>query len=64
MPSASVSYGRQAGRLAGRLTDEIQVDFKILKILYRLKYLDFYFVDMIVMLSILLEVHFSILRCV
>ena len=58
MPSASESYGR----LAGRLTDKIQVDFKIFKILYRLQYLDFYFVDMIAMLSILLEVHFSILR--
>ena len=32
-PSSSGSYGRQAG--------EIQLDFKILKILYRVNYMDF-----------------------
>ena len=56
-PSASGSYGRQAGRLA----DEIWLDFEILIILYRLKYLDFYFVYSSAMLLIVLEVHFSLL---
>ena len=53
-PSASGSYGRQAGRLA----DKIRLDFEILKILYRL---DFYFVYSSAMLLIVLEVHFSLL---
>ena len=35
--------GWQAGWLAGWLADKMQVDFKILKILYRLNYLYFYF---------------------
>ena len=56
-PSASRSYGREAGRLA----DEIRLDFEILKILYRLSYLDFYFVYSSAMLLIVLEVHFSLL---
>ena len=56
-PSASGSYGRQAGRLA----DEIRLDFEILKILYRLNYSDFYFVYSSAMLLIVLEVHFSLL---
>ena len=64
-PSASGSYGRlagwQAGRLAGRLADEIRLDFEILKILYRLNYLDFYFVYSSAMLLIVLEVYFSLL---
>ena len=60
-PSASGSYGRQAGRQAGRLADEIRLDFEILKILYRLNYLDFYFVYSSAMLLIVLEVHFSLL---
>ena len=60
-PSASGSYGRQAGRQAGRLADEIRLDFEILKILYRLKYLDFYFVYSSAMLLIVLEVYFSLL---
>ena len=38
-PTASRSYDRQAGRPAV----EITVSFKILKILYRLSYLCFYF---------------------
>ena len=54
---ASEFYGRQAGRLA----DEIRLDFEILRILYRLNYLDFYFVYSSVMLLIVLEVHFSLL---
>ena len=37
MPSANVSYGR--------LADKIQVDFKIFKIFYRLKYFDLYFIN-------------------
>ena len=52
-PSASGSYGR--------LADEVWLDFEILKILYRLKYLDFYFVYSSAMLLIVLEVHFSLL---
>ena len=53
-PSASGSYGR--------LADEIDLDFEILKkILYRLIYLDFYFVYSSAMLLIVLEVHFSLL---
>ena len=52
-PSASGSYGR--------LADEIRLDFEILKILYRLNYLDFYFVYSSAMLLIVLEVHFSLL---
>ena len=64
-PSASGSYGRlpgrQAGRQAGWLADEIWLDFEILKILYRLNYLDFYFVYSSAMLLIVLEVHFSLL---
>ena len=39
MPRASGSYGR----LTGSLADEIQVEFKIFKILYRLNYSDCYF---------------------
>ena len=38
MPSTSMSYGRLAG------LDVIQVDFEIFKLLYRLNYLNFYFV--------------------
>ena len=52
-PSASGSYGR--------LADEIRLDIEILKILYRLNYLDFYFVYSSAMLLIVLEVHFSLL---
>ena len=37
MPSASGSYGI--------LADKLWIDFKIFEILYRLKYLDFYFVN-------------------
>ena len=47
--------------VAGRLADEIELDFEIFKILYRLNYLDFYFVDISAMLLIVLEVHFSLL---
>ena len=39
--SATGSYGRQAGWLAGRLADEIQADFEIFKIGCRLKYSSF-----------------------
>ena len=39
MPRASGSYGQ----LAGWLADEIQVEFEIFKILYRVYYLDCYF---------------------
>ena len=49
------------GLTAGRLADEIGLDFEILKILYRLNYLDFYFVYSSAMLLIVLEVHFSLL---
>ena len=57
MPNTSGSYGRQAGRQA----DKIRLDFEILKILYRLYYLDFDFVYSSAMLLIVLEVHFSLL---
>ena len=53
--------GLTAGWQAGRLADEIRLDFEILKILYRLNYLDFYFVYSSAMLIIVLEVHFSLL---
>ena len=54
MPSPSGSY-------SGRLADEIWLDFEILKILYSLNYLEFYFVYNSTMLLIVLEVHFSLL---
>ena len=57
MPSTSGSFGRQAGWLA----DKIRLDFKILKILYRLNYLEFHFVYSSLMLLIDLEVQFSLL---
>ena len=60
-PSTSGSYSKLAGRLAGRLADKLQMDFEIFKILYRLNYLEFYFVDISAMLLIVLEVHFSLL---
>ena len=60
MPNISGSYGRLAGWQAGRLADEIRLDFETFKILYKLNYLDFYFVDISVMLLIVLEVHFSL----
>ena len=51
-----------AGLTAGRLEDEIRLFFEILKIpLYRLNYLDFYFVYSSAILLILLEVHISVL---
>ena len=56
-PSTSGSYSK----LAGRLADKLQMDFEIFKILYRLNYLEFYFVDISAMLLIVLEVHFSLL---
>ena len=37
-PSATGSYGRQAGWLAGLLADEIQVNFEIFKVGCRSKY--------------------------
>ena len=49
------------GLTAGRQADKIRLDFEILKILYRLNYLDFYFVYSSAMLLIVLEVHFSLL---
>ena len=55
-----LTAGWQAGRQAGR-QDEIRLDFEILKILYRLNYLDFYFVYSSAMLLIVLEVYFSLL---
>ena len=53
MPSASGSYSR--------LADEIWLDFEIVTILYRLNYLDFYFVYSSAMMLIVLEVHFGLL---
>ena len=56
-----LTAGWQAGWQAGWLADEIRLDFEILKILYRLNYLDFYFVYSSAMLLIVLEVYFSLL---
>ena len=36
--------GLMAGRLAGRKADEIQVNFEIFKIVYRLKYSSFHLI--------------------
>ena len=41
--------------------DRIQLDVDIFKILYRLNCLVFYFVEISAMVSIVLEVHFSLL---
>ena len=49
------------GLTAGWQADEIRLDFAIIKNLYRLNYLDFYFVNIIAMLLIVLEVHFILL---
>ena len=49
------------GLTAGWQADEIRLDYAIVKILYRLNYLVFYFVDIFAMLVIVLEVHFSLL---
>ena len=51
MPSASGAYGK--------LADRIRVNFKIFEILYRLNYMDLYFIDTSAMLLIVLEVHIS-----
>ena len=58
-PTASGSYGRLAGWLAGWLADEMEVDFEILKILYRLNYSDFYFVWYCYNVIIVLSMHFN-----
>ena len=42
--------GLMAGRLAGWLADEMWVDFKIFKILYRLNYSDFTSFSIVIML--------------
>ena len=47
--------------MAGWQADEIRLDYAMIKIIYRLNYLDFYFVAIIAMLVIVLEVHFSLL---
>ena len=47
------------GLAVGLQVDQIRLDFIIIKILYRLNYLDFYLVDTIAMLIIVLEVHFT-----
>ena len=47
--------------MASQLADEILVDFEIFKILYRLNYLAFHFIDISAMLLIAIEVHFSLL---
>ena len=51
-----VPVGLMADRLAGR---ENTGNFVILKVFYRLNYLDSYFVSITAMLLIVLEVHFS-----
>ena len=47
------------GFMAGRPADEIQVGFKILRILYRLNYLGFYFVCYHCNVATVLKLHFS-----
>ena len=44
---------------AGREADEMQVDFEIFKILYRLSYLSFYFACYHSNVTTVLEFHFS-----
>ena len=57
MSSASASYGW--------LADKIQIDFKIFKIFYKLKHLDFYFVNITAMLFISVRSAFQlVLGCV
>ena len=51
--------GRLAGWPAGWLVDEMRVDFEIFKILYRLNYLDFYFVQYCYNVIIVLSMHFN-----
>ena len=58
-PTASGSYSRLAGWLAGWLADEMRVDFKIFKILYRLNYSDFYYVLYCYNVIIVLSMHFN-----
>ena len=55
-PTTSGSYGREAG---GRPADEIQMGFKIFKILYKLNYLGYYFVYYHSNVTTVLELHFS-----
>ena len=54
-PNTSKSNGREASRPAG----EIWVGFKIFKFLYRLKYLDFYFVYYHCNVTRVLGLHFG-----
>ena len=54
-----LDYTPGASRSYSRLVDKIWTDFEIFKIFYRLKYLDFYSVNITAMLFIALEVHFS-----
>ena len=60
-PLHLVLVGLTAGWQAGWLADEIRLDCEILKILYRLNYLDFCFIYSSVILLIVLEVHFNLL---
>ena len=43
------------GLMAGKLADELGLDFEIYEIFFRLNYLDFYFVDISAMLLVVLE---------
>ena len=51
MPGGSRSYNR----LTGRLANKIQLDFDTFKLPYKLNYLNFYFVNIIAMLLMILE---------
>ena len=47
------------GLMAGRQADEIWVEFKIIKILYRFNYSGIYFVEYHCNVTTVLELHFS-----
>ena len=56
-PYPPTASGPMSERQGGRPADEIQVDFKILKLLYRLDYSDFYFVQYHCIFTAVLELH-------
>ena len=58
-PTLLPLVGLMAGREVGRPADKIWVSFEILKILYRLNYLGFYFVYYHCNFATVLELHFS-----
>ena len=51
--------GLTVGKQAGRQVDETRMDLEIFKILYRLNYSAFYFVQYYCIVTTVLELHFS-----